>query len=91
MTVRWTEQSIPDLAGRTFVVTGATSGLGWETARALSQHGAHVVVGGRTEAKARQAIDRIGATDPSGTLAPWAVGRGPLGPGLRGGRGCSTA
>ena len=73
MTVRWTEQSIPDLAGRTFVVTGATSGLGWETARALSQHGAHVVVGGRTEAKARQAIDRIGATDPSGTLAPWAV------------------
>jgi NAD(P)-dependent dehydrogenase (short-subunit alcohol dehydrogenase family) len=63
---RWTEQSLPDQTGRVFLVTGANGGLGWETARALGQHGAHGPVGARNETKADDAIARIGATGPTG-------------------------
>ncbi len=73
MNERWTESSIPDQSGRVFAVTGANSGLGWETARALAEHGAHVLVGARTEAKARDAIARIEQDGPLGSLAPFVV------------------
>src|SRR5689334_1630726 len=53
---RWTADEIPDLTGRTFVVTGATNGLGRATARALSGHGARLVLGVRNEAAARAAF-----------------------------------
>ena len=52
-----------DLSGRTVVVTGATSGLGKETARALASVGADVVLCGRDDAKGQAAADEIqGAT-----------------------------
>ncbi|MEO8445192.1 MAG: SDR family oxidoreductase [Gammaproteobacteria bacterium] len=44
-----------DLAGQTALVTGATSGIGLETARVLALRGAHVLVAGRTLDKAREA------------------------------------
>ena len=44
-----------DLSGRTIVVTGGTTGLGRETATALSSAGARVVITARTEAKAAEA------------------------------------
>jgi NAD(P)-dependent dehydrogenase (short-subunit alcohol dehydrogenase family) len=45
-----------DLSGRTFMVTGATSGLGLESARVIAARGAHVIVTGRMRAKAAEAV-----------------------------------
>ncbi|SIR28654.1 oxidoreductase [Micromonospora avicenniae] len=58
---RWTADRIPYLSGRTFVVTGASSGLGLVTTRALVARGAHVVMAVRDEAKGRAAAASLGA------------------------------
>jgi NAD(P)-dependent dehydrogenase (short-subunit alcohol dehydrogenase family) len=47
----WTAADLPDLSGRTIVVTGASSGLGAVTARELARAGAHVVLAVRDTAK----------------------------------------
>jgi NAD(P)-dependent dehydrogenase (short-subunit alcohol dehydrogenase family) len=47
----WTAADLPDLSGRTVVVTGASSGLGAVTARELARVGAHVVLAVRDVAK----------------------------------------
>jgi WW domain-containing oxidoreductase len=51
-----------DLTGRTILVTGCTSGIGFETLRALAQHGAHVLAVARTLSKAREACAQVGGT-----------------------------
>lgn len=51
-----------DLSGRTAIVTGASSGLGVETARALAQAGARVVLPGRSPDKLAEAVADIRAT-----------------------------
>ncbi|HEU4421043.1 MAG TPA: SDR family NAD(P)-dependent oxidoreductase [Pilimelia sp.] len=48
---RWTADDIPDQSGRTVLVTGANSGLGLATTRALARRGAHVIMAVRDEAK----------------------------------------
>jgi NAD(P)-dependent dehydrogenase (short-subunit alcohol dehydrogenase family) len=42
---------MPDQSGRTIIVTGANSGLGFQTALELARHGAHVVMTVRDESK----------------------------------------
>ena len=41
------------------MVTGANSGIGWHTAVQLAQAGSEVILASRTEAKGRDAVDRI--------------------------------
>jgi len=55
----WSEADIPDQSGRTALVTGANTGIGWETARALAAKGARVILGCRNEDKGRDAESRI--------------------------------
>ena len=61
---KWTANQIPDQSGRTFIVTGANSGLGFETTRELSRHGGRVIVAARSEAKGLDAVARIKAEQP---------------------------
>jgi NAD(P)-dependent dehydrogenase (short-subunit alcohol dehydrogenase family) len=55
-----TQGEIPSQLGRTAVVTGATGGLGYETALALAKAGAEVVLTGRDDRKGQSAIEKIG-------------------------------
>ena len=63
----WTEKDMPDQAGRTVVVTGANSGLGYLTSLELARQGAHVVMAVRDLDKGRLAQARILATRPKGS------------------------
>jgi NAD(P)-dependent dehydrogenase (short-subunit alcohol dehydrogenase family) len=51
---------IPSQLGKTAIVTGATGGLGYETALALARAGADVILTGRDERKGQSAIEKIG-------------------------------
>jgi NAD(P)-dependent dehydrogenase (short-subunit alcohol dehydrogenase family) len=58
---RWTAANIPDQAGRTAIVTGANTGIGFETARRLAERGASLILACRSIDKARIAAERISA------------------------------
>jgi NAD(P)-dependent dehydrogenase (short-subunit alcohol dehydrogenase family) len=66
--VSWTTADIPDLSGKTAVVTGANGGLGLESAKALAGAGAHVVMAARRQGKARSAHGEIIARFPDASL-----------------------
>src|SRR5215813_547504 len=57
-----------DLAGKRVLVTGVSAGLGVETARTLSAHGARVVGTARDLNKARQALERAGAQNGANNI-----------------------
>ena len=59
MASTWSVRDIPDQGGRRAVVTGATGGLGLETALALAGAGAEVILAGRNAARGRDALARI--------------------------------
>ncbi len=65
----WTVKNIPPQHGRRAVITGATGGLGYETALALAGAGADVVLTGRSDAKGLDALARIRTVYPDATIS----------------------
>ncbi len=61
---KWTTADIPDQEGRTAIVTGANTGLGFATAAALAERGARVVLAVRNIDKGKDALTRIAAATP---------------------------
>ena len=69
MSERWTKDDIPDQSGRTALVTGANSGLGHQTAKALAGAGATVLLGCRSVAKGEAAAREIRAAHAGADVA----------------------
>ncbi|THC55321.1 oxidoreductase [Streptomyces sp. A1499] len=65
---QWTMDEMPDQTGRVSLVTGAGSGLGLATTRALADRGGHVILAVRDEAKGRRAVAAITAERPGASL-----------------------
>jgi NAD(P)-dependent dehydrogenase (short-subunit alcohol dehydrogenase family) len=61
---KWTSERIPDQTGRVAIVTGANSGIGYQSALALAKKGATVVLAVRDEAKGRNAMEQIKEEQP---------------------------
>jgi NAD(P)-dependent dehydrogenase (short-subunit alcohol dehydrogenase family) len=65
---RWTIRDMPSQAGRRAIVTGATSGIGYEAALGLAGAGAEVILAARDAAKAQRAIAAIRRRHPGAQL-----------------------
>jgi len=63
-TTAWTAQQIPSQAGKTALITGANSGIGYQAAVELARHGAHVLLGCRNAGKGADALQRLLAEVP---------------------------
>ena len=64
----WTKQDMPDQTGKIVIITGANSGIGFQTALAMYEAGARVIVACRTEANAQMAIEQIKTSSGTGAL-----------------------
>ncbi len=64
----WTAEDLPDLHGRTMLVTGATSGLGEASAIALATRGAHVILATRSTERTAAVMDRIHHRVPAASM-----------------------
>lgn len=65
---RWTEKDLPDLTGKTVVVTGSNSGIGYAAAEQFVAHGARTIMACRDAKRAGAAVDRIRAAHPKATV-----------------------
>ena len=68
MSTRWTSDDVPSQQGRVAVVTGANTGLGFETAQILAARGASVVLAVRNLEKGKEAAARIAAAAPGASV-----------------------
>ncbi len=68
MSNKWKTENIANLDGKIAIVTGANSGIGFETAKALAEKGATVVMACRNRDKARAAVDKITSDVPGAKL-----------------------
>ena len=64
MKSNWTAENIPDLTGKIAIVTGANSGIGYETARALALKGAAVILACRDKTKGEAAVRQLAQEFP---------------------------
>ncbi|GAB3275049.1 SDR family NAD(P)-dependent oxidoreductase [Larkinella harenae] len=64
----WTKREMSDQSGKTVLVTGANTGIGYEVALAFYEAGAHVIVAGRDVQKVNDAMERIKTVGGTGSL-----------------------
>lgn len=57
--MKWTFENIPDLSDKNIIVTGGNSGLGYESVKAFSENGAHVLLACRNIDKGKAAKEKI--------------------------------
>ncbi len=67
-TVNWTADNIPSQQGKTFLITGANSGLGFEATKVLSKKGAHIIMTARNLTKGLEAQEAIKKDNPKASL-----------------------
>lgn len=72
-TATWTEADIPDLQGKTVVVTGANSGLGYEATRMFAERGADVILACRSVDRGKDAVRSIREAVPDPSLSVGAL------------------
>lgn len=68
MASKWDATNIPDLTGKVAIVTGANSGIGFESARELAAKGAQVWMAARNEQKSQEARSHILRETPTAQL-----------------------
>ncbi len=78
MAGKWTADEMGDLSGKTYVVTGANSGIGYEAALALASKGGTVVLSCRNLTKGQAALDSIRKTAPDARIELAALDLGSL-------------
>jgi len=68
MSKAWTSKDIPSQTGKRNLITGGSSGIGWNTALELAQAGAEVTIPARMQVKAADAVTRIRPVVPQAKL-----------------------
>jgi NAD(P)-dependent dehydrogenase (short-subunit alcohol dehydrogenase family) len=66
---KWTSENVPDQSGRVAVVTGSSSGLGYENARVLANKNAKVIVAVRNQQKGDKAVENIKAQNSNADVS----------------------
>jgi NAD(P)-dependent dehydrogenase (short-subunit alcohol dehydrogenase family) len=77
--VSWTPEDVPDLSGKTFVITGANSGIGFQAARLLARSGGAVILGCRSAERAMPAVTLIANEFPNADVSFLALDLADLG------------
>lgn len=66
----WCESKIGDQTGRVFVITGATNGIGFESADALAEHGATVVLASRSLERTKECAEKLKSKNGNHNIIP---------------------